>query len=164
MRRTLCCHESFKENYHRVQLPRRILLARHIRKEEQRLPRASSNTLPDVSSAVHNNRPALREKAKDIPYKYNRWWVTNEHEFVHQYAFIEDPEVTRERRRLLDSRATAEELWRKPHAPVFLPFTPHVPAVDTTKDPDAAFLKPTNLPKWKDYIVRENPVVPRTWY
>lgn len=98
-----------------------------------------------------------------MPYSYNRWWVTNDHEFVHQFAFIEDPDVIRERRSALPV-ITKENLWKEPQQTYFMPFAPFVRIVDYAKDPDAKFLKPVNVPRWKDYMQRRKPVIPRTWY
>ena len=97
------------------------------------------------------------------PYKYNRWWVNNHADFVHQHAYVEDPDVIRERRRTTPS-ATTENLWKTSFEPHMMPFIPFIPVVDYPKDPDVKSLKPINVPRWKDYMVRHSPVVPRTWY
>jgi hypothetical protein len=98
-----------------------------------------------------------------VPYKYNRWWVSNNHEFVHQYAFVEDPEVTKQKRATLPA-VTSENIWKEPQRSFFMPFAPFIKVVDYPKDPDAKLLKPINVPRWKDYMQRLKPVVPRTWY
>lgn len=150
LRRTLVATDSFKEHYHRVHLPRRLALQRFIRKEK-------------ALEAKRNGAAAGAPSADAVPYKYNRWWVTNDHEFVHQHAYVEDPEVIRERRTALPV-ITKENLWREPQKTFFTPFAPYVRVVDYAKDPDSKFLKPINVPRWKDYMQRTKPVVPRTWY
>nr|7AOI_Bc Chain Bc, mL95 [Trypanosoma brucei] len=137
--------DSFKEHYHRVHLPRRLALQRYARQQSLR-------------NAAKGN-----VKAEEVPYKYNRWWVNEEHEFVHQYAFVEDPEVTKAKRETLPP-VTRENIWKEPQQTFFLPFAPYVRVVDYPKDPDAKFLKPVNIPRWKDYMQRTKPVIPRTWY
>ncbi|KEG15278.1 hypothetical protein DQ04_00121100 [Trypanosoma grayi] len=142
LRRSTIAADSFKEHYHRVHLPRRLALQRYIRQQ------------------------GLRNKAKtqqEVPYRYNRWWVNADHEFVHQYAFVEDPEVTKAKREALPP-VTKENIWKEPQQTFFLPFAPYIRVVDYPKDPDAKFLKPVNVPRWKDYMQRTKPVVPRTWY
>ena len=146
LRRQALLLDTFKEHYHRVHLPRRIALQRHVKNEERKKVKA-------------NKWSGVPEQA----YKYNRWWVNNSHEFVHQYAVVEDPDVTREKKIKLPS-VTAENIWKEPHNPFFLPFSPFIRVVDYGKDPDAQFLKPTTVPRWKDYMFRSQPVVPRTWY
>ena len=46
----------------------------------------------------------------------------------------------------------------------FLPFEPFIKVVDYAKDPDAKNLKPINIPRWKSFMTRSTPTVPRTWY
>lgn len=153
MQRSRQLLENTREFYHRVHLPRRVELQRHIRREERNLAKrraTGDSAAPSPSSQVQ-------------PYKYNRWWVSNKHAFVHQYAVVEDPEVTREKRVKLPV-ATAENIWKESQSPFFLPFAPFIRVVDYPKDPDAKFLKPVNVPRWKDYMARFKPVVPRTWY
>ncbi|KAF8288066.1 hypothetical protein TcG_12283 [Trypanosoma cruzi] len=142
LRRSALVTDSFKEHYHRVHLPRRLALQRYIRQQ------------------------TLRKQAKtepEVPYKYNRWWVNADHEFVHQHAFVEDPEVTRAKRELLPP-VTKENIWKDPQKTFFMPFAPYIRVVDYPKDPDSKFMKPVNVPRWKDYMQRTKPVVPRTWY
>ncbi|EPY25590.1 hypothetical protein STCU_02341 [Strigomonas culicis] len=146
-RRSALVADSFKEHYHRVHLPRRLALQRHVKKEEARLQREKGG----------------EASVGTVPYKYNRWWVSNDHEFVHQFAFVEDPDVVRARRETLPTR-TKENIWRDPQQTYFLPFAPYIKVVDYAKDPDTKFLKPINVPRWKDYMQRTKPVVPRTWY
>jgi hypothetical protein len=145
--------DTFKEHYHRVHLPRRIALQRHVRNEERK---AHKNNTAATSSS--GGTVAVTQ-----PYKYNRWWVSNDHAFVHQYAVIEDPEVTREKKSKIPT-VTSENIWKEPHNPYFMPFVPFIRVVDYGKDPDAQFLKPTTVPRWKDYMFRNKPIVPRTWY
>eukprot|EP00796_Vickermania_ingenoplastis_P004518 gene4518-3305_t len=133
--------DSFKEHYHRVNLPRRLALNRYCRTQKKK----------------------QNSTGEDVPYKYNRWWVTNDHEFVHQFAFVEDPDVTRDKRQAMPP-VTRESVWREPQHPFFLPFAPYVKVVEYKSDPDAKFMKPINIPRWKDYMQRSKPVVPRTWY
>lgn len=97
------------------------------------------------------------------PHRYNRWFASNELQFVHQHQIIEDPEVTAERRRLLPP-PTKEDAWRRPHKPTFDPLLPFVRVMDYPKDPDAKHLTPVNIPRWKEYMLRSKPMLPRTWY
>jgi hypothetical protein len=151
LRQRACLLDTFKEHFHRVALPRRIALQRHVRNEERKAQKAASASNSSVSGTpVHS-------------YKYNRYWVTNNHEFMHQYAVVEDPDVTREKKIKIPT-VTSEKIWKEPHSPYFLPFVPFIRVVDYGKDPDAQFLKPTTVPRWKDYMFRNKPVVPRTWY
>nr|CCC94182.1 conserved hypothetical protein [Trypanosoma congolense IL3000] len=145
LRYTIILSDTFKEHYHRVHLPRRLALQRHVRQERFR------------SAGRGNKAP------EEVPYKYNRWWVNADHEFVHQYAFVEDPEVTKAKREALPP-VTRENIWKEPQQTFFMPFAPYIRVVDYPKDPDAKFLKPVNIPRWKDYMQRTKPVVPRTWY
>jgi hypothetical protein len=118
----------------------------------------------DAAAGSTPRRPAVDPTgAKEEPYRYNRWWVNNEMDFIHQYAYIEDPAITHQRRTVLPP-ATTEAIWRKPHEPIFLPMVPFVKVVDYAKDPDAKNTVPFNIPRWKDYMVRSKPMVPRTWY
>lgn len=153
LRRHAFLLDSFKEHYHRVHLPRRVALQRYVRNEERKRQKTSNVSSSEGSADVGGAQT----------YKYNRWWVSNKHEFVHQYAVVEDPEVAREKRKALPS-VTAENVWRDPHKATFLPFAPFARVVDYGKDPDAQFLKPTTVPRWKDYMMRSKPTVPRTWY
>lgn len=147
LRKTSLALENIRERYHRIHLPRRIALERFARNEEKKAIKASAG----------------KGTTPEQPYKYNRWWVNNDHAFVHQYAVVEDPDVTRQKRTTLPT-ATAENIWKEPQSPFFLPFAPFIKVVDYPKDPDAKFLKPQNIPRWKDYMARSKPVVPRTWY
>lgn len=147
--------DSFKEHYHRVHLPRRLALQRYT-KQQQRLKKAPASG-SDAVAGSSNSQTA------EVAYKYNRWWVSNDHEFVHQHSFVEDPEVTREKRNALPP-VTRDNLWKEPQSPFFLPFAPFVKVTEYKSDPDAKFMKPINVPRWKDYMQRTKPVVPRTWY
>lgn len=160
LRRSFVARENTREFYHRVHLPRRIALQRHIKSEERKLARKQQQA---AGGSVASAGASSSTSAPVVPYKYNRWWVSNDHAFVHQYAVVEDPEVTRERREKLPA-PTAENLWKEPQSPFFLPFAPFIRVVDYPKDADAKFLKPVNIPRWKDYMNRAKPVVPRTWY
>lgn len=139
LRRSCSALDSFKEHYHRVHLPRRIAFKQHCERQK------------------------ASQSADTVPYKYNRWWVTNDHEFVHQFSVVEDPDVTLEKRRTLPP-VTKEDIWKEPQRPSFLPFSPFVHVAEYKSDPDAKFMKPINIPRWKDYMQRTKPVVPRTWY
>lgn len=145
LRRSPLVLENFRELYHRIHLPRRVALQRHLAREEKKRSTTTGTA------------------ANPQPYKYNRWWVNNDHSFVHQYAVVEDPLVAQEKRTKLPA-ATSENVWKTPHSPFFLPFAPFIKVVDYPKDDDAKFLKPVNIPRWKDYMHRSKPVVPRTWY
>ena len=72
--------DTFKEHYHRVHLPRRIALQRHVRNEERKAQKSAA------SSSAASTGVATQT------YKYNRWWVNNDHKFVHIDAVVEDPE------------------------------------------------------------------------
>lgn len=152
LRHTVLLLDSFKEHYHRVHLPRRLALQRYIRNQELARRKSGTSTEGGGSST-----------AGEVPYRYNRWWVSNDHEFVHQFAFVEDPDVTKQKRETLPI-VTREDIWREPQKTYFMPFAPFIKIVDYAKDADAKFLKPVNIPRWKDYMQRTKPVVPRTWY
>lgn len=162
LRRSCALADSFKEHYHRVHLPRRLALQRYVKREEARLSKQRSKA-GDSSSGTAAAASVAALQPGEVPYKYNRWWVSNDHEFVHQFAFVEDPDVTREKRTTLPL-VTKENIWKEPQQSFFLPFAPFVRVVDYAKDPDTKFLKPVNIPRWKDYMQRTKPVVPRTWY
>ncbi|CCW66173.1 unnamed protein product [Phytomonas sp. Hart1] len=159
LRRSTKVLDSFKEHYHRVHLPRRIALQRYKRREQDRLRKAPHAADTGLANSGHDSPNTSGE----IPYKYNRWWVTNDHEFLHQFAVVEDPDVVRERRTTLP-QVTKENIWREPQQPFFMPFAPFIKVVDYANDPDTKFLRPVNVPRWKDYMQRTKPVVPRTWY
>ncbi|ORC90525.1 uncharacterized protein TM35_000083230 [Trypanosoma theileri] len=148
LRRSPLIADSFKEHYHRVHLPRRLALQRHIRQQTIR---------------QQKEKQTQTQQQQEVPYKYNRWWVNADHEFVHQHAFVEDPEVTKAKREVLPP-VTKENIWKEPQQTFFMPFAPYIRVVDYPKDPDAKFLKPVNIPRWKDYMQRTKPVIPRTWY
>lgn len=148
IRRNAMLADSFKEHYHRVHLPRRLALQRYIRQEQ-------AKTAPKAGNVA--------QAPGSVPYKYNRWWVSNDHEFVHQFSFVENPDVTREKRIALPP-VTQDNIWRDSQKTYFMPFAPFVKVIDYAKDPDTSFLKPINVPRWKDYMQRTKPVVPRTWY
>lgn len=156
-RSTILC-DSFKEHYHRVHLPRRLALQRHLRRQQQRQLRAAAGS---AGGATTGYSSALAPG--EVPYKYNRWWVSNDHEFIHQFAFVEDPDVVRQRRESLPL-VTRDNIWRESQKTFFMPFAPFIKVVDYAKDPDAKMLRPVNVPRWKDYMQRTKPVVPRTWY
>lgn len=151
LRRTVVGLENFREHYHRVHLPRRIALQRHVAREDRKRTSAVAGQ--------NSSNGGVQQSA----YKYNRWWVNNDHAFVHQHAVIEDPSVAQEKRTKLPA-ATSENVWKEPQSPFFLPFAPFIKVVDYPKDSDSKFLKPVNIPRWKDYMNRSKPVVPRTWY
>ena len=87
----------------------------------------------------------------------------NNNEFVHQTHVIEDPEVIMRRRTSLPE-PTADDKWKKPMSPFFEPLKPFVDVKDFPKDPDVKQLKPATIPRWKDFMQRSSPMVPRTWY
>lgn len=161
LRRSAVLADSFKEHYHRVHLPRRLALQRYMKREESRLSRQKKSTA--AAGVASAGAASAGLQPGEVPYKYNRWWVSNDHEFVHQFAFVEDPDVTKERRASLPL-VTKENIWKEPQQTFFLPFAPFVRVVDYAKDPDVKFLTPVNIPRWKDYMQRTKPVVPRTWY
>ncbi|KAG8346388.1 hypothetical protein TRVL_02778 [Trypanosoma vivax] len=155
LRRSSPLLDSFKEHYHRVHLPRRLALQRYIR--QQRLREASGK------ACINGTEKNCNKSLEEVPYKYNRWWVNEDHEFVHQYAVVEDPLVTRAKREALPP-VTKENIWKDPQQTFFLPFAPYIRVMDYPNDPDSKFLRPVNVPRWKDYMQRTKPVVPRTWY
>ena len=157
LRRSAVLADSFKEHYHRVHLPRRLALQRYMKREEARLSKQKSKSAAGAAATAAGTPPG------EVTYQYNRWWVSNDHEFVHQFAFVEDPDVTREKRTTLPL-VTKENIWKEPQQTYFLPFAPFVRVVDYSKDPDTKFPKPVNIPRWKDYMQRTKPIVPRTWY
>ena len=98
-----------------------------------------------------------------VPHKYNRFFVNESWDFVSTDVVVEDPDVTAQRRATLPDPTDAN-LWKNPRAPFFEPFAPFLRIVDYGKDPDFKYMKPTNVPRWKDFMLRKKPVVPRTWY
>lgn len=150
---------EFKQTYHRIHLPRRINLEHHLR----RLRTKEANKAQKTEGKGKGGNVKLDGQNIQEPYKYNRWWVTNNSEFLHQHAYVEDPEVIRDRR-MSTPDPTSEKLWKTPFEPHMMPFVPYIPVVDYPKDPDVKNLKPINVPRWKDYMFRHTPVVPRTWY
>lgn len=149
---------EFKQDYHRIHLPRRVQLENYKRRQ---FLKQSTKMQKEEKKARLN--PQLDGTNVERPYKYNRWWVSDHSQFVHQYAVVEDPETIRERRTTMPS-PTTENVWKTPFNPHMMPFIPFIPVVDYPKDPDVKSLKPINVPRWKDYMTRHGPVVPRTWY
>ena len=163
LRRQPVLLDTIKDAYHRINLPRRLELAQFIRRQHVK---KTTNAKKGNAAAAASGENAKVEDGNHH-YKYNRWMVNNEHAFVHQQAFIEDPAVIRDRRTNLTSLAanvTKEDLWKKPMMTTFLPFEPFIKVVDYAKDPDAKNLKPINIPRWKSFMTRSTPTVPRTWY
>jgi hypothetical protein len=167
LRQTARCLENWRSHYHRLRVPRSIVLKRHVKREEMRhardAARASAGStsggsggaaVPDYNS-IGSNAP--------VSYKYNRWFVNERHEFVATEAVVEDPDVVQQRRTALPE-PTAEDTWKKPHSPFFEPLVPFIRVMDYPKDADVKYLKPTNIPRWKDFMARSKPMIPRTWY
>ena len=145
--------ESWRAHYHRVRVPRTLALSRFRDRVEMAQART---TAKEAGAAVV---PAVPEKT----YRYNRWWVGDKNEFIHQHHVIEDPEIVARRRASLPE-PTASDLWKTPKKPFFEPLVPFVDIKDFPKDPDVKFLKPATVPRWKDFMMRKRPMVPRTWY
>ena len=174
--------ETWRSHYHRLRIPRTWALNRHVRRVQRHgnvtgtpiapnrppLLAARGATADTAVSLRANNgqAPADGKAAASHPpqkYRYNRWWVTERQEFLHQEAIVEDPEVIARRRHILPD-ATPEARWKTPHKPTMDMMLPFAKVVDYSKDPDTKFLKPLNVPRWKDFMIRSKPVVPRTWY
>ena len=133
--------ENWREEFHRIHGPRRVALTKWL---------------------------AARDEAKSKPAtafaRPNRWWVSNNGDFIEQVQVIEDPRVI-ERIRTTLPDPTHEDLWKKNQCPTFTPFEAlHQKVIDYPEDPDAKHLYATNLPKWKDFMKRNRPPLPRTWY
>jgi hypothetical protein len=152
LRRTAIATESWRAHYHRVRQPR--TLAVHRLRERLELQKAR-----EVAKAKGEGAPSV----PTVPYRYNRWWVGDNAAFVHQTHVIEDPETIMRRRASLPE-PTAADKWKKPMNPFFEPLKPFVDVVDYPKDPDVKFMKPATIPRWKDFMARDKPMVPRTWY
>ena len=153
--------ENWRGHYHRINIPRREALKRYREKLERT---KAANAAAGITTADQTQSARVRQEFQpEQPYKYNRWWVNNDLEFVHQHAVVEDPVVAAERRERLPKTATEAD-WKKPHKPTFDHLLPFVKVVDYPKDPDAKSATPVNVPRWKDYMLRKDPVVPRTWY
>lgn len=163
LRRQPVLLDTIKDAYHRINLPRRLELAHFLRRQHVRKAAAAGvKGGADEKTSIIN-----QSESPEHHYKYNRWMVNNEHAFVHQHAYVEDPDVIRDRKTNLGSLAanvTKEDLWKKPQLTTFLPFEPYIKVVDYAKDPDAKNLKPINIPRWKSFMTRSTPTVPRTWY
>jgi hypothetical protein len=120
----------------------------------------SSNSTTTASGAADFARTA---GASGVPYQYNRFFVNEQFDFVPTEVVAEDPAIIEQRRTLLPE-PTKEDTWRTPQKPMFEPLVPFLRIADYSKDPDVKLLKPINVPRWKDFMHRSKPVVPRTWY
>ena len=157
LRRSQASLETWRARYHRIGAPRRLALQRHREHLElQKAREAAKGARPGSAAAATINVP---EKT----YRYNRWWADENSNFVHQAHVIEDPEVIMRRRTSLPE-PTADDKWKKPMKPFFEPLKPYVDVKDFPKDPDVKQLKPATIPRWKDFMMRQQPMVPRTWY
>jgi hypothetical protein len=194
LRASLVQHETWRALYHRQRLPRAMALQRYIRIQEKRYIQrqqiqqrqqqaadGSAMAAAASSSAFEsthvtaagptlfqgpgkdNNLRATSVQPAEVNHKYNRFFVNDDWEFVAQQAFTEDPAVSAKRRATLPE-PTKAELWKTARSPAFQPFAPMSKVVDYAKDPDFKLLKPTNLPRHKDFMVRFKPSIPRTWY
>lgn len=179
--------ETWRALYHRYRTPRQSALQRYIVATERKLQKkqqeqqkfgsaAAAAAASSSSSSSSSKRSHITASAPDVsdylsnknvdhgvPHKYNRFWVNDEWNFVAQHAFTEDPDVVARRRAMLPE-PTETSLWKQPRTPYFEPFSPFLRIVDYAKDPDAKYMKPTNVPRWKEFMMRNKPVVPRTWY
>ena len=143
--------------------------------ERHKRDRTSTETLQDRNVSPSTSSPLGGESPQKelVPhtsgsyptarYRYNRWWVSNSGDFVEQIHVFEDPRVI-ERRRTQLPDPTHEDLWRKNQCPFFTPFEPFVKVMDYPDDPDAKHLYSATIPKWKDFMKRTRPPIPRTWY
>ena len=181
--------ETWRAHYQRIRPPRHIRLTQYIKSVEKRRGRQQQNinnnnnnnnssnktaanllagvsshsshvTAPSGSPPLHNSK---QNAPGTVPHKYNRFFVNDQWNFVAQHQFVEDPEVAEKRRTTLPE-PTNENLWKTPRNPHFEPFAPFLKIVDYGKDPDFKYMKPTNVPRWKDFMLRFKPMVPRTWY
>ena len=155
LRRTPASLETWRAHYHRVRRPRTLAVERHREQLELQKARQAAKGKTGAAAAAIN----VPEKT----YRYNRWWVGDNNEFVHQTHVIEDPEVIMRRRAALPE-PTADDKWKTPMSPFFEPLRPFVDVKDFPKDPDVKMLKPATIPRWKEFMLRRSPMVPRTWY
>ena len=190
LRRSSASLTVWRVRYHRARLPRAHALRLH--KEKLAADAAKRDAAAAASAAGSSNgAPApsesllpgfARSEMAPQTYKYNRFFVNHELQFIAQEHIVEDPAVIHRRRTQLevagsgedkkpgaDAAAasqvgTPEKLWRTPHQPWMDPLLPFIRVLDYPKDPDAKYLKPTNIPRWKDFMMRKSPSVPRTWY
>ena len=180
---------NWREMYHRIHGPRRLALAqwmktRGIQGRPGEIPRDTSardqfqNTHSpkkghydfEYINVSEKSRPdTLRDAPDYIPKvpeqkaRHNKWWVSNNGDFIEQMQVVEDPRVI-ERRRTTLPEPTKESLWKGNQCPFFTPFDPHIKVVNYPNDPDAKHLYSATVPKWKDFMIRKTPPVPRTWY
>ena len=180
--------ESWRAHYQRIRTPRHVRLVQHIKSIERKRGRqmaaaaASTGNVNNTSNNKDNlmgvssfsshvtapsGAPPLQNVKQNapgtVPHKYNRFFVNDQWNFVAQHQFVEDPEVEMKRKTTLPE-PTNENLWKTPRNPHFEPFAPFLKIVDYGKDPDFKYMKPTNVPRWKDFMLRFKPMVPRTWY
>ncbi|KNH09520.1 tRNA/rRNA methyltransferase [Perkinsela sp. CCAP 1560/4] len=176
---------NWRELYHRIHGPRRLALAKWMKNKEilgqpgacmrETVPEHADlpkkgyydfetvNVTEKSRSNAVGKEPAYIPKVPTHKARYNKWWVSNNGDFVEQFQIIEDPRVI-ERRQTTLPDPTHENLWKKNQCPFFTPFDPYVKVVNYPKDPDAKHLYSATIPKWKDFMTRKTPPLPRTWY
>ena len=125
----------------------------------------SINTVQGRHANKENNAltTTSESSAPIVKVRQNRWWVSANGEFIEQMHVIEDPRVIERRKRTLPD-PTKEDLWKRNQCPFFTPFEPFVKVMNYPDDPDAKHLYSATIPKWKDFMKRTQPPIPRTWY
>ena len=180
---------NWRELYHRIHGPRRLALAKWMKNKEisglpgdiirdstprdqfpqAHAPKKGHYDFESINISEKSKSDAVKESPSYIPKvptqkaRYNRWWVSNNGDFIEQIQVIEDPRVIERRQNTLPS-PTDENLWKKNQCPFFTPFDPYVKVVNYPSDSDAKHLYAATVPKWKDFMVRKSPPIPRTWY
>ena len=158
------CH--WRTRYHNTRLPRMYALRLH---QEKLLAArdAQRRTGGAAASGNNNNSSSNMSTSSTTPqhhYRYNKYHVNHELDFIAQVDVVEEESVIEDRKRNLTREPTSEKIWRTAHKPYMEPLVPFIRVLDYPKDPDVKYLKPTNIPRWKDFMFRKKPMVPRTWY
>eukprot|EP00760_Papus_ankaliazontas_P011260 PhM_4_TR14695/c0_g1_i1/m.68328 len=162
--RTSVSRLNWRQLYHHQQAPRRRQLEKYLRRREDMkgiLPAAEATRLARSPGDEENH---ARAPKTDVNYRYNRWWVSNNGDFVEQVQVVEDPSVVLERKSRLSSTPTSPDVWKKAQKQSFTPIKPFIKVLESVSDSDAKHLYPTNVPKWKEFMYRTKPMIPRTWY
>ena len=190
LRRTETALLPWRVRYHRSRLPRAHALRQHKEKlagDKAKAAAAAAATGSQQKLAMGQPAPATEllpgfgaTEMETQTYKYNRHFVNHELQFIAQEHVVEDPRVIHRRKTQLEvagsggkdgadaeaaaSTGTPEKVWKTPHQPWMDPMLPFIRVLDFPKDPDVKYLKPTNIPRWKDFMTRSKPMTPRTWY
>lgn len=165
---TLC---AWRTRYHNTRLPRMYALRLHKEKlvaakeaEKRSAAAAAAAAAATGSSSGKNNSKKNSSLVPQHTYRYNKYHVSHELDFIAQVDVVEEESVVEDRKQNLTREPTPEKIWRTSHKPYMEPLVPFIRVLDYPKDPDVKSLKPTNIPRWKDFMFRKKPMVPRTWY